>query len=345
MAGPLPLGVLLPFAVSWLLTAGLIRWAPRLGLVDKPDPRKSHAVPTPSGGGLAIYAGLLATWLVAVVGRGQLGVGGLPFPILALGLGLVLLGLIDDLRPLPWQLRLGVQFAVAGVAVVGWMPTDSWPLRAAGLVWVVGLVNAFNMLDNMDALSGGTAAVAAGALAVLRWWSLPAEDGAALPCVAFVAAVAGFLWFNRPPARIFMGDAGSTFLGFALGLVSLDLTLRAGQEPGAAPGAWAAPLAVLAVPYYDLATVVLLRLRQGRSPFHADRQHLSHRLVALGLSRPAAVGTICLMALASGTAGLLLYRVPDAVGAALVGLLLACCWAAVAGVEYVRRLLSPPPSA
>jgi UDP-GlcNAc:undecaprenyl-phosphate/decaprenyl-phosphate GlcNAc-1-phosphate transferase len=207
---------------------------------------------------------------------------------------------------------------------------------------VVDLLPTFNMLDNMDALSASVAWIAAGALVLLRHL-----DGTREPLpwlwLAFLAALAGFLWYNRPPARLYLGDVGSTFLGFFLGIGSLETALAAGGGDTAGPGAWAAPLCVLAVPCYDLATVVLLRLWQGRSPFHGDQQHLSHRLVALGLRRPAAVGIISLLALASGLAGLVLYRMPDAVSAILVGLQLAVVWIAVAGIEYVRWFRTPAP--
>jgi UDP-GlcNAc:undecaprenyl-phosphate GlcNAc-1-phosphate transferase len=316
--------------LAGLLTALLIRWAPRLGLVDYPSGRKVHTRPTPRGGGLAIY--------LAMVAAACLGPDALDRRVLLLlgvGLGIVVLGLIDDLRPLPWQLRLAVQAAAAAGAVSLWPGAAAWPGRLLGVVWVVGLLNACNMLDNMDALSGSVAWVAAGFLAAACAWHQPAGANGQ-PAAAFLllmGALSGFLWFNRPPARIFMGDAGSTFLGFFLGLGSLDLVFT----PGPVPWSWAVPPCVLAVPCYDLTAVVLLRLSQGRSPFHADKQHLSHRLVHAGLSGPAAVGVIDLLALASGTAGLVLYEVTTATGAVLVGLSVAGWWATVAALDVGMR--------
>jgi UDP-GlcNAc:undecaprenyl-phosphate GlcNAc-1-phosphate transferase len=224
-----------------------------------------------------------------------------------------------------------VQAAVA-VAAVFWLLPEVGPLaRAAAAFWVVALVNAFNMLDNMDALSGGVAAIAGGYLAVLGWLAgEPAGEWA--PCLVLAAAVCGFLWWNRPPARIFMGDCGSTLLGFILGVG----TARVGLRPGGPPWSWAIALCVAAVPCYDLVTVVTIRLSQGRSPFHPDKQHLSHRLVSRGLSKPAAVGLIHLMALASGASGVILSLVPSAPAAVLVGVQLALWWAVVAGVEFLR---------
>jgi UDP-GlcNAc:undecaprenyl-phosphate GlcNAc-1-phosphate transferase len=143
-----------------------------------------------------------------------------------------------------------------------------------------------------------------------------------------------------------MGDAGSTFLGFTLGVESA----RAGLPPNGPPWAWAVPLAILAVPCYDMTSVVFLRVRQGRSPFHADKQHLSHRLVERGLSKKAAVGVIYLLALASGATGLALLLVTTPPAAALVGGQLVTWWVAFAVVEWrsVRRTSSTeitPPCA
>jgi UDP-GlcNAc:undecaprenyl-phosphate GlcNAc-1-phosphate transferase len=324
-----------PFALSWLFTASLIRWAPRLGLVDYPSARKVHSQPTPRGGGLAIFAAFLVTWLFASGFS-------LRDPRLPLGLVIVVLGLADDLRPLPWQVRLGVQLIVATWAVLTCVPVVAWWLRLLAIVWVAGLINAFNMLDNMDALSGGVAWIAAGFLALTvalrRQMGLDVPTETVLPYLHLMGALSGFLWFNWPPARIFMGDAGSTFLGFFLGLGSVETAL----ETGGPPWTWAVPLCICAVPCYDLLSVVTIRLRQGRSPFHADKQHLSHRLVKHGFSSPGAVRLIHLLALASGAAGLLLYAVASATGAVLVGVQLAAWWVALAVIEYAGRERSAP---
>jgi UDP-GlcNAc:undecaprenyl-phosphate GlcNAc-1-phosphate transferase len=130
-----------------------------------------------------------------------------------------------------------------------------------------------------------------------------------------------------------MGDAGSTFLGFFLGVSSLDGSI---VDVDAWP-TWAVPACVLAVPCYDMASVVLVRLSQGRSPFHADKQHLSHRLVELGLSPVWAVRVIHLMALASGVAGLLFYQVSEGMGAVLLGAQVLGWWAVIVAIEYFSR--------
>jgi UDP-GlcNAc:undecaprenyl-phosphate GlcNAc-1-phosphate transferase len=321
-----------PLLISLLLTAGLIRWAPRLGLVDHPGARKVHTRPVPRGGGLAIYAALALT--VCLLSLAEPAPASL-YRRLLLGSVIVVLGLVDDLRPLPWQLRLGVQAVVAVVAVLVCLPPAGAAGRALAVVWVVGMTNSFNLLDNMDGLSGGAAWVAAGFFAVaLAMWGAAAD---ALPLLMLMGALSGFLWFNAPPARIFMGDAGSTFLGFFLGLAGAEAALA----PGGPPWAAGVPLCVCAVACYDTASVVFLRLRQGRSPFHGDKQHLSHRLVERGLPPPTAVRLIYLLALASGAAGLLLYAVGTWAGAALAAGQLAAWWAALAVLEYFTRPRPP----
>jgi UDP-GlcNAc:undecaprenyl-phosphate GlcNAc-1-phosphate transferase len=340
------LGFGCPLLISLLLTWALIRGAPRLGLIDHPDPRKVHQRPTPRGGGLAIYAGFAftAVFLPLLPDPLSLPLSATARNHLLLGSLIVLLGLVDDLRPLPWMFRLGVQLGVALVAL--WLIpglSGVW-LTIVALLWVGGLTNAFNMLDNMDGLSAGVAWLSAGffafAIGLLQHQGQPIPTSGALPFLMLMGALTGFLWFNHPsrarPAPIFMGDAGSTFLGFFLGLAGVEAATRAGSPPWA----WAIPLALCAVPCYDLLSVVALRLRQGRSPFHADKQHLSHRLVARGLSPPAAVRLIYLLALASGAGGLLLYDVKSGTGAALLGVVLAGWWLALAVLEYLLQQAS-----
>jgi UDP-GlcNAc:undecaprenyl-phosphate GlcNAc-1-phosphate transferase len=308
----------------------LIHWAPRLGLIDHPSARKVHSEPTPRGGGLAIYVAVVA-------GSCCLGTAALAdlWPLLALGLLIVLLGLADDWRPLPWQWRLGVQMILAAVVVIGWHRDLGWLWGTVAVFWIVALTNAFNMLDNMDALSSGVAAVAA-----LCFWLVAVSREAsgwdwpmAGPYLVLAGACVGFLSFNRSPARIFMGDAGSTFLGFFLGVRSLDFA--GGSAAG--PRGWLVPLCILAVPLYDMISVIVLRLWQGRSPFHADKQHLSHRLTELGLSRPMAVGVILQCGLASGMAGAVVSSAGNLV-AFFTALGLIAWWLAVAAIEYLRHL-------
>ena len=171
-----------------------------------------------------------------------------------------------------------------------------WLTGTLTVIWIVGLVNSFNMLDNMDGLSAGVAAIAAAIFAAVML-TTPRPDNnqpqlfVAALLLIIVGSLLGFLWHNRPPARLFMGDAGSYLVGYLLATATLTGTFAGGSLP---KHAILAPLCVLAVPLYDTVSVVLIRLRAGRSPVVGDKSHFSHRLVERGLSKPQAVLTIYL---------------------------------------------------
>lgn len=306
-------------AVSAGLTALLIRLAPRLGLVDRPDPRKVHSTPIPRGGGLAIFAAV-ALGLLAPHD------GGPAASFWIACAGIVLLGLLDDLFTLPWWSRLPVQAGLA-LWLIGWPGEVDLVVAFVGLFWIVGLVNAFNMIDNMDAQSAGVAWIAAAAFAVLLL--LQPGRPAAWPYLLLVGALTGFLFFNWPPARIFMGDAGSTFLGFFL-------AVRTWQDGFLQPGTMVAgTLGILVFPWYDLFVVVGIRLGQGRSPFLPDKQHFAHRRVDAGLSQAAAVRVIHLLTLTSAAAGVVFVAM--GFGVWIAAATLAAGWLLIAAYDYNQR--------
>jgi len=360
--------------VCWAAAWALRKFGPRWGLVDRPGHRKIHDRPMPTSGGLAIWLGVvlpiagvwMAAWLlapshsmpppdmnslpgdsiVAIVSHHAPGVlhqSAKLWQLLAGGTVLMLLGLADDRWGLGWRIRIAVQTAVAvGMVWVGWRMSLfidlPWLTGAISVLWIVGLVNSFNMLDNMDGLSAGVAAIASAMLAVVML-STPRPDNnqpqlfiAGLLLVVFGALV-GFLWHNRPPARLFMGDAGSYLVGYLLAMTTLTATFAGGNQPRYAI---LAPLCVLAVPLYDTASVVWIRLRSGRSPFEGDKSHFSHRLVELGMSKPQAVATIYLATATCGLGALLLHQV-NLVGAAVVLLMVFCTLALVAVLETAGR--------
>jgi UDP-GlcNAc:undecaprenyl-phosphate GlcNAc-1-phosphate transferase len=253
----------------------------------------------------------------------------------------MLLGLADDRFSLNWKIRLAVQVLVAGACALraDWRLTgfidSQFVTLPLTVLWIVALINSFNMLDNMDALSGGVAAIASGMLAVvLLTMPDPATQEPQLFVAGFllclVGSVMGFLYHNRPPAKIFMGDAGSYFLGFAIAIATLQATFT--NYDSAKPHTIFAPLCVLAVPLYDMISVLLIRIREGRSPFEADRRHFSHRLVDLGMSRPQAVATIYLTTLTCSLGAVLLHQV-NVLGAAVVVLLVVCVLVLIAILE------------
>ncbi len=360
-------------AISWLASFWLRRASVRWGLVDRPGTRKVHTSPTPQlGGGLAIWLGVVLPFAIGQIalllwhsnpGRFEQWLATWPgeafirphlpglwaqsadlWLLVGLATALLVLGLVDDRRGLDWRLRLGAQTAAAVLVVFvrGWKLSlvPSWPVSAGVLsvLWIVALVNSFNMLDNMDGLSAGVGAIAAGMLAAVML--LVPDPHTRQPhlfiagfLLVLVGALVGFLWHNRPPARIFMGDAGSYFLGFSLATIAMVATYAGGDLPR---HAILAPICVLAVPLYDLVTVVAIRLWQRRSPFQADKSHLSHRLVELGLTKTQAVLTIYLLTATCGLGALLLHEV-DQVGAVMIVLLVACVLLLIGILETAAR--------
>lgn len=361
--------------VSTLMTALMRRVAPRIGLVDHPNSRKVHVLPMPLGGGLAIACGVVlplaaAQFVVWLVSRGSIPAAWLPseltehlsgmiyrsgllWTIVLAGIVISGLGLVDDLRTLKWQPKLAVQLAVACGLVAGGVrgtlfvdiPWIGWVLT---VLWIVVLTNAFNFLDNMDGLSSGIGLIASVIFAVIML------TGTAIPhwfvagfLFLLAGSLAGFLFHNWPPAKIFMGDTGSCLIGLWLACMTVVGTFYDYGRTGFLGSTGAAeptgthvilvPLCVLAVPLYDFCSVVLIRLSQGRSPFHADKSHFSHRLVELGMSRKHAVLTIYLITLTTGLGGLLLYKVEGWPGALLVLSMVACMLAVIAILETAAR--------
>jgi UDP-GlcNAc:undecaprenyl-phosphate GlcNAc-1-phosphate transferase len=351
-------------ALAFVLSAalcGLVRLsAPWFGLIDRPGGHKAHSRPTPLGGGVAIWltsvlllaAGALGLWLragalPAALARHTAGLWSVAPElglILALASLIMVMGLVDDRFGLPWQLRLGVQLALASVlAAYGVRLTLFWPFThplvggTLSVLWVVAMTNAFNMLDNMDGL-----AASVGLIAALLFAAAQAAVGSLfVPAVLIVLAGAllGFLVHNRVPARLFMGDAGSNFLGFLLGALTIAGTYYRSRPPYSPYGVLA-PLLVMAVPLYDMTSVVVIRLRAGRSPFLGDRSHFSHRLVERGLTPRQAVRTIDLVTLAGGLGALLLHRL-NAAGACVIMAQTLCLLGVVAHLELTATRSGP----
>lgn len=326
-----------------LLIPPIKRLAWRWNLVDHPaaGTHKGHRQATPYGGGIAVFAGLgmalaAGQWWLPEVQAPEIGF------LLGGGAALLLLGLVDDWRGLSPLPRFALQFAVAGSLIalcpqyrLPLLPQTPYLAALLSTVWLAAMANAFNFLDNMDGLSGGMSAIVLLALALMGWWA--GHPALALIALALSGAAAGFLCYNFPPASIFMGDAGGLFLGF----VAAGLSAQLAHEHPADP-LLLAPLLVLLVPAYDLASVILIRLSRRLPPWRGDHNHLSHRLVRLGLSRRGAVLVIYAMNLAA---------VAGALGALHTGnpwLLLPLPLLALAGAacEFAARgrLLQAPPA-
>ncbi len=353
-------------AFSAALTALAKRVAPRIGLVAYPKADRYHRTVIPLGGGIAIFC-TLAAFLIAsaatirfLVVPGYLGwlaervhfnpadflnrVNEL-LAILLCATILFLVGLWDDKRALGPFVKLALQFVVAFLAAwlgdvrVEFFIENRLVTSALSALWIVLLVNAFNFLDNMDGASAGIAVIVSAVLLTAAAFNGQVFVGGL--AIVFIGALLGFLLFNFPPASIFMGDAGSLVVGFFVAL----LTLRTDYYRQAQSGSWypvLLPLIAVAVPLYDFASVMLLRISQGKSPFVGDTQHFSHRLRRRGLTDRQTALTLYLATLCTGLGATFLYQV-SLVGAILI-VIQTCLILAIIGVFETTVRNDPNPS-
>ena len=305
----------LAFGLSLLLVPVLRRVAFATGVVAHPAADRWNRQAVPLLGGLALMAGV---WVTVTVSQGA---SRDTLTILGAATALGLVGLFDDVRALRPATKLAWQIIVAAIVVTMdlRLGLSNIVLLDLGLtmLWLVALSNAFNLLDNMDGLAAGIAAIALG----FRWLFLagPGNSEAAIMVVALLGACLGFLVFNFAPARIFMGDAGSMFLGFAVAGTSL-----VGEWPysRATSATVFLPLLLTVVPLFDATFVTVARALAGRPVYVGGRDHTSHRLVALGLSERSAVLVLYALAAIGGTVAYTSYRYGWSYGGVLSGLLL-----------------------
>ena len=308
--------------VAWVLTPLLLALALRRQVLDIPDERKAQTNPVPYLGGVAIVAAFSAMVLTAAALDRATSVLIQLAVLLGTGLVLALMGLVDDLRGgISPYVRLGVEIA-AGVGVYvndsgALLGGPHWLDLAVTVLWVVGITNAFNLLDNMDGLSAGIASIAAGAFCLLA--ALHGQYLIAALAAGTAGCATGFLRHNFHPARIYMGDAGSLFLGYLLAVIGLKITL-VGTPPVVAAFV---PILVLGVPILDTTLVTWQRLRHGRSPLQGGRDHTSHRLVWVGIPVPIAVCLLYAAGVCLGWLAVLLARLDTVSGLLLVGLVFA----------------------
>ena len=332
--------IVLGFLIACPATLAALIVGRRVGAMDSPGSRghaKRELRPVPNTGGIAVFLAV-ALPLSAAVGailllpsevliewapsiepfldrlragaEGETGpTVGSAYTALAILGGIIVLhvmGLIDDRRGLSALLKLGVQIAVAAVLAV-WFNVrllellGAWPSVLITIVWIVAITNAMNFLDNMDGLAAGVGAIAASflmaATIVNQQWFIAGVLG------LLIGAQLGFLVWNFPPAKIFMGDGGSLVIGFLLAVLTVRTTFFHSDLGGGWYGVFM-PVVVLAIPLYDFISVTLIRLKQGKSPFVGDQQHFSHRLVERGLSKRGAVIMIWCFAAITGVGGI-----------------------------------------
>jgi UDP-GlcNAc:undecaprenyl-phosphate GlcNAc-1-phosphate transferase len=339
------LSLILPvsaFAVSAALTALVRKIAIHVGFCAYPSKDRYHQQVTAMGGGIAIFwtialfilSGVAGIhWLVAddkffffdksviIYIEGFLNKTDDLLLIMACAAALHLLGLWDDAKRLGPYTKLAVQFAVAIVAAVfadirvEMFIQNKVITTILSVFWIVGIINVFNFLDNMDGLSSGMAIIVVGTL-------LTAAVGSNQIFITgmgllFLGAVAGFWMWNFPPAKIFMGDCGSLVIGFFVAVLTLRTTYY--HQVLGARGLYAVfmPLLALAVPLYDFVSVTFLRIKHGKSPFVGDTQHFSHRLRKRGLSDAQVALTLYLATLCTGMGAIFLRQV-NLIGAILI---------------------------
>ena len=310
--------------IAFVVIAGLLHW-PRALVRFGADPRPDrwHTSPTPAFGGIGIFAGFVAAVALAVA-IGPTGIPGDLLVILAGGAIVFAFGLLDDVIQLHPAAKLGAQLAAAILVLQSSISVEfvssstlGW---AIGVLWLVGLTNAFNLLDNMDGLAGSLGIVAASCFALSAAFVAPNRD-IFLVATSLALALIGFIPYNlRPsgPARVFMGDSGSQLIGFVLATLGLMASYK---EAGTTIATVMIPLLILAVPILDTSLVTALRLRSGRSVTQGGRDHTSHRLVYRGLSERRAVYFLVAVSAALGLTSLA-YAVLDSGRITTIGVLI-----------------------
>jgi UDP-GlcNAc:undecaprenyl-phosphate GlcNAc-1-phosphate transferase len=332
------LAALLPSCAISAAVAALVRYlAPRLGLVDRPRPDRWHRRAVPRLGGVAIYLAFTVPLLVRPRAPGAPSL----VPLVAGGAAIFVVGLLDDLVRLEARPKLVLLVVCAALPVaLGLRFTMLPPIPGAALamVWILGATNAFNWFDNMDGVASGIAAIAAGTTALV---SLLAGAGELAGTALLLAgAAAGFLLHNFPPARVFMGDAGSGFLGFTLAAIAV---MGSSREASNVLLSVLVPGLILAVPIFDTALVTVQRLAHRRSVFQGGRDHPAHRLVAMGLPERRAVLMLYGLSALAGAAALLAARL-DPVAGLLTSLVFALGLVAVGVVLSEIRVYEEEPA-
>ncbi|MCD6304287.1 MAG: undecaprenyl/decaprenyl-phosphate alpha-N-acetylglucosaminyl 1-phosphate transferase [Planctomycetes bacterium] len=308
--------------IAMFLTPVISRIAKARGFVDAPGVRKVHTQPVPRIGGLAIMLGtfgpIVAVFLLSnVIGRAFRENEAQLIGLLAAGLFMCVVGLIDDIRGLRARTKLLAQLVAAvAVCIMGVRITDvetfgavtvrfgwlAWPIT---ILWILGITNAVNLIDGLDGLAAGIALVACGTIAIFALWSH--QTVMAVIMLALLGSLTGFMFFNFNPAKIFMGDGGTYFIGF---LIAGSSVLSA-QKKATLVGL-ALPLLALGVPVFDMLFSVLRRVLERRSIFAPDRGHIHHRLLAMGLKHRQAVIVVHLVTLLTAGVGICMLVLHDA---------------------------------
>jgi UDP-GlcNAc:undecaprenyl-phosphate GlcNAc-1-phosphate transferase len=338
------LAFLIALSASLVLTVPVRALAIRVGMVDLPGPRKVHLKPIPLLGGLAMYGGVMLAILIAFDGAAR----AQSFGIVTGATLVAIVGFLDDRGWLHHQIKLfagmplaAVILLVSGIhaqvfsVLLGGRP-GQWLDAALTILWVVGITASFSILDHMDGLCAGVAAMASVFFAIIAY--LNGQTLVTTLAAAVLGAAAGFLRWNFKPAKIFMGDGGAMFLGFLMATLALKLRL----EHASTAASWFAPVLILCATIFDTMLVTISRSRRGLLPFTTPgKDHSAHRLANLGLGQRGAVLAMYLAGAVCGCAAVLVTYLSSS-GAILIGaVVMISMLPAVAWLErapYERQL-------
>ena len=296
--------------ISFIATPVVKSLAEKVGAVDVPkDNRRMHKHPIPRMGGLAIFLGFLLSTLVFVP---------LSTPLRGMLVGsiiIVILGIIDDIHALPAMPKFIVQIVAALIAVLHgnvievlsnpniFSDNPYWVLGPwaipISVIWIVAITNAVNLIDGLDGLANGVSAISATTMLVIAL--VGNQTQVAIVLAALVGACVGFMPYNMNPAKMFMGDTGATFLGFILATMSIQ-----GLFKYYAVISFVVPFLILGLPIFDTAFAFIRRIAHGQSPMHADRSHIHHRLIDMGLNQKQAVATLYVISAILGLSAVVL---------------------------------------
>ncbi len=312
LIGPAALALLTALVVSFLMTPVVKSFAYKVGAIDVPkDERRMHHKPIPRLGGLAIFAGFMASILLFV----DIRLNPQMQSILLGAVIIVVLGVVDDIMALPAKLKFVVQIVAALIPALNGVSIQAlsnpnlfsanaywvlnWLSVPITVLWIVGITNAVNLIDGLDGLANGVSAISAATVLVIAL--ICSETQVAIVMAALVGACVGFLPYNLNPAKMFMGDTGATFLGFILATMSIQ-----GLFKFYAVISFAVPFLILGLPIFDTAFAMIRRMAHGQSPMHPDRGHIHHRLIDMGLSQKQAVASLYVISAILGLSAVVL---------------------------------------
>jgi len=337
------LALLTALFISFLATPVVKTFAYRVGAIDVPrDSRRMHHEPIPRLGGLAIFIGFMVSILLFIKIRGNTQMQS----ILLGAVVIVVLGVVDDIMNLPAMFKFVVQIAAAlipalnGVVIQAFSNPNIfsdnlyWVLGNLSIpitvLWIVAITNSVNLIDGLDGLANGVSAISAATMLVIA--ILVSESQVAIVMAALVGACIGFMPYNMNPAKMFMGDTGATFLGYILATMSIQ-----GLFKFYAVISFAVPFLILGLPIFDTSFAFIRRIAHGQSPMHADRGHIHHRLIDMGLNQKQAVATLYVISAILGLSAVVLTTSSE-LKAMLLFLSLCVVGAVAARVAFPKEI-------